>query len=212
MHKRKAFTLVELLVVIAIIALLMAMLLPTLERARNQARAVVCQSNLRQWGLLFYDLAEDNGGRFPTGGIWCGSYPFSYYVDNFEYPLFCPMAKTPLGYPGSTFYAWQCHGHPWRTGSYGINSYSPFVFVDRHKSIPPDILRNMKGIWEDAYQKGADNIPLLLDSVTGQGFCHETDLPPEFEGRLAFDLSSFCFNRHDGGINSLFLDFSIRKV
>jgi prepilin-type processing-associated H-X9-DG protein len=122
------------------------------------------------------------------------------------------MAKTPLGYPGSTFYAWQCHGHPWRTGSYGINSYSPFVFVDRHKSIPPDILRNMKGIWEDAYQKGADNIPLLLDSVTGQGFCHETDLPPEFEGRLAFDLSSFCFNRHDGGINSLFLDFSIRKV
>src|SRR5512136_2226197 len=53
MPKGKGFTLIELLVVISVIVLLMAILLPTLSRVRKQARAVGCQANLRQWGLLF---------------------------------------------------------------------------------------------------------------------------------------------------------------
>jgi prepilin-type N-terminal cleavage/methylation domain-containing protein/prepilin-type processing-associated H-X9-DG protein len=51
--KQRAFTLIEVLVVIAVIALLMAILLPTLQRVRKQARAVKCQANLRQWGTLW---------------------------------------------------------------------------------------------------------------------------------------------------------------
>jgi prepilin-type N-terminal cleavage/methylation domain-containing protein/prepilin-type processing-associated H-X9-DG protein len=62
---RRAFTLVELLVVIAIIALLIAMLLPALGRAKEQANRAVCLSNLRQIGTAMCMYTMDNRGRFP---------------------------------------------------------------------------------------------------------------------------------------------------
>ena len=61
---RRAFTLIELLVVIAIIALLMAVLLPAVQRARKQAKAVFCRSNLRQWGTVFAMYTGGNDGLF----------------------------------------------------------------------------------------------------------------------------------------------------
>jgi len=65
MHKGKGFTLIELLVVISVMALLVALLLPALQKARNQARAVVCQANLRQWGATLTLYTEENQGTFP---------------------------------------------------------------------------------------------------------------------------------------------------
>ena len=69
MQRREGFTLIELLVVIAIIALLMAILLPSLKKARDQARAVVCQSNLSQWGKIFYLYTHDNDSRFMVWNV-----------------------------------------------------------------------------------------------------------------------------------------------
>jgi prepilin-type N-terminal cleavage/methylation domain-containing protein len=64
---RRAFTLVELLVVIAIVALLMAILLPTLAKSREAARVVICGNQLRQWGLVYMNYAASN--RDYLGGM-----------------------------------------------------------------------------------------------------------------------------------------------
>ena len=53
MYRRRGFTLIELLVVIAIIALLLAILMPALQRVKGQARSVACLAKLKQWGLFF---------------------------------------------------------------------------------------------------------------------------------------------------------------
>jgi len=67
MSKRKGFTLIELLVVISIIALLMAILMPVLGRARKQAWQAVCRSNLRQIGIDAAFYADDNDQSIPRG-------------------------------------------------------------------------------------------------------------------------------------------------
>ena len=62
---KKGFTLIELLVVISIIALLMAILMPVLYKAKEQARAAVCMGSLKQWGLIWSLYTSDYDGFFP---------------------------------------------------------------------------------------------------------------------------------------------------
>jgi len=245
----KAFTLIELLVVIAIIALLMAILLPALQRVRKQARAVVCQANLKQWGSILNLYTEDNRGCFPVYGldneiIWFlrGSIPGS--DDQNEESIraveakgiaCCPMA-TKTGrlrhgffqvngvdaeaWSGGTFDAWEMikPGRPFRA-SYGFNGW---LFCSDFDSSIPWRTRSLKmtGVPIDTLI-GRANIPVLLDST--YPYSHPGELgqlePPSQEGMCrrivgisGFGIACFAINRHNGYVNGLFLDWSVRKV
>jgi prepilin-type N-terminal cleavage/methylation domain-containing protein len=77
----RGFTLVELLVVIAIIAILIAVLLPALGRAREQANSAQCLSNLRQIGMAAFMYAQQNKGQLPLGAGTKGGGTLQKFLD-----------------------------------------------------------------------------------------------------------------------------------
>lgn len=79
---KRAFTLVELLVVVTIIVILIAILLPSLQGARRQAKTVSCQANLRSIGVWAYQYMMEYDQWLPTNGASTSSTSYYYQISN----------------------------------------------------------------------------------------------------------------------------------
>jgi len=221
MRKAKGFTLIELLVVISIIALLIAILVPALQKVRNQARAVVCQSNLKQWGTILGLYVEKNRARLPSVFdsvlFLRGSFvseddpnePESLNPFETKGIACCPMAVRPSGRGlwGTTFEAWETRFYdpPFRC-SYGFNQ-KLLSFISVHP-----FTRELLGLNVFSL-KGRAKFPVLLDCKRPHHVVKDYEEPPQTGSERSWiDWGSFCMNRHNGHVNGLFLDWSVRKI
>ena len=80
MKKKKAFTLIELLVVIAIIAMLLAILLPALRKAKDAVKRVSCRNRLKQWGIAIQMYSTDSNGKIMSMVKYWGGMPYPHYI------------------------------------------------------------------------------------------------------------------------------------
>src|SRR4051812_31766106 len=91
---RKAMTLIELLVVMAIIGVLVSMLLPAVQAAREAARMVSCKNNMRQIGLAVLQFCDSHKGQFPdwyhTGSGTSWIYTLADHLENVDEIRLCP--------------------------------------------------------------------------------------------------------------------------
>ena len=207
MSRRKAFTLIELLVVISIIALLMAILMPALQRVKRQAQAAACQSRLHQWGLAFSMYTQEYNGSFHPG--YCGGDTLWWYdalepyYKGKEEMRFCPVAIKRTDEGGTHPYAAYTYGPG---GSYGPNEWAPNP-PKGWTNKPPEYY------WRTTDVKGGNFIPVFMDTIWVHVDPTNEKEPPEYDGQLVHSTYwRCCTSRHGGTINVLFMDWSIRAV
>ena len=236
MKIRKAFTLIELLVVISIIALLLSILMPGLQKAKESAKGIVCRSNLKQWGVCYYLYSQDWDGKLPEFDP--STYRITYveslrpYYDDINEMRTCPSASkfdptreiTP-GNPscfGSTNKAWKLDTtvhwsdpDDWGIGSYAENSWIRDYVNPSSPAIEASV--NAKEWAAFTKMRSPSNIPVIMDGRWNNLWA-EAGVPSRvleqdfYNGDNYLSLTCVAMRRHSKGINVAMADSSVANI
>ena len=230
MSGKKAFTLIELLVVIAIIAVLMAILFPSLRRARDQARYVVCQTHLKGLGLTITMYTDDNNGYTynpRNDGRWqdlgFGSKNTGKWLDATDELAYWGIAYAPYAKNRKVFHCsaaqrvddwWHIEDQPiYEYCSYGLNGYTCNDFGDPEHVRIIDFKRPGETILAQ------DHVEQLLDDNAGGDMFYIPEGQTINLAQWRFDSLAEeypyaveeCF-RHFGKSNTLWLDGHVSPI
>jgi prepilin-type N-terminal cleavage/methylation domain-containing protein/prepilin-type processing-associated H-X9-DG protein len=225
-RSRHGFTLIELLVVIAIIALLAALLLPSLSSSRKAARTAVGCSNLKQIGLALQMYVEDHEGYFPPGWLagltewdmaiqpYVGKNNDIYSVTDPSRVFVCPNATwRPSGSdPDNARLSYSAHPVLMKsTASPGFGYYS-LIRVAR----PGELVMVMDGCQSPVINNRAYALAEFVDSIMQTNFTTATDNDAPINPGLDVDTDAakgqIRWRQKSGGANFLFVDGHVQTL